>query len=336
MTVGSLFAGIGGFDLAASWVGWKTAWYSEIEPYACAVMRKRYPQAINHGDITAIDGRTIEPVDILCGGFPCQDISTAGKNAGIGGSRSGLWKQYARLIKEISPRFVVIENVSVLRSRGLDTVLQDLDEIGYDAEWNCIPASYVGAPHQRDRIWIVAYPNSKPVEHLLGGCSAERSEETTPARPVDVDDASSSASRTRRQNVADAYVNDGERRTRQGAYGQGRWSSATQPENVRQGRQPRSDNAGPCSPLVADSSSSRLEGHTWNGGAAEGRSLPIRSTGSCGLPQGADGEGWWQSEPNVGRVANGVPSRVDRIKCLGNAIVPQVAYEIFRAIERHG
>jgi len=160
LTVGSLFAGIGGFDLAARWLGWRALWYSEIDPYASAVMKKRFPEAVNHGDVTQLRGSQVARVEVLCGGFPCQDISLAGKGAGIEGSRSGLWTHYARIIDEVRPSWVVIENVSALRSRGLDRVLGSLAALGYDAEWHCIPAAYVGAPHRRDRIWIVAHPNA--------------------------------------------------------------------------------------------------------------------------------------------------------------------------------
>lgn len=160
MRIGDLFAGIGGFSLAAKWMGWETVWYSEIDPYACKVMEKNFPGVPNFGDITKIDGSKVPPVDMLCGGFPCQDISGAGKGEGLDGKRSGLWSHFARLISEIQPRWVLVENVPALRSRGLDRVLKDLCEIGYDAEWHCIPAKAIGAPHQRDRIWILAYPKS--------------------------------------------------------------------------------------------------------------------------------------------------------------------------------
>jgi DNA (cytosine-5)-methyltransferase 1 len=159
VVVGSLFAGIGGFDLAARWMGWRTAWVSEIDPFACQVLAHHFPDAPNHGDITQIDFTTVEPVDILVGGFPCQDISNAGKQAGIEGARSGLWFHYARAIRELRPRYVVVENVAALTNRGLDRVLGSLAEIGYDAEWGCFGAADVGAPHKRDRLWLLAYPN---------------------------------------------------------------------------------------------------------------------------------------------------------------------------------
>jgi DNA (cytosine-5)-methyltransferase 1 len=245
MKVGSLFAGIGGFDLAAHWVGWETRWYSEIDPYACQVMHRHFPQATNVGDITTITNPP--PVDVLCGGFPCQDISVAGKGIGIQGTRSGLWSHYARLIGEARPKWVVIENSPMLRSRGLGVVLQDLLALGYDAEWHCIPAASVGAHHERDRLFIVAYPSGQ--------------------------------------------------RSAAGLAEQGSWE---------EGLTEKSDDC------RADS----------------------RSDGAWVVPSGwFTGQSNWKPEPNVGRVAHGVPHRVDRLRCLGNAIVPQVALRIFRAIQ---
>jgi DNA (cytosine-5)-methyltransferase 1 len=122
-------------------------------------------------------------VDAICGGFPCQDISTAGKGAGIEGERSGLWSEYARLIGELRPQVVFVENVSALLSRGLDKVLGDLAALGYDAEWHCIPASAIGAPHRRDRVWIVAYPSSARCgleEYRSGGQGWEPSDTRQP------------------------------------------------------------------------------------------------------------------------------------------------------------
>ncbi len=168
MRVGSLFSGIGGFDLAAEWIGWSTAWFSEIDPFACAVLAHHWPDVPNLGDITAVDFTTVEPIDVLVGGFPCQDISNAGKREGITGARSSLWKEYARAIRELRPRYVVVENVAALKSRGLDVVLGDLADLGYDAEWCVFGADDVGAPHQRHRIWIVASrPFSAADDHAI-------------------------------------------------------------------------------------------------------------------------------------------------------------------------
>ena len=159
MKVGSLFSGIGGIELGFEKQGFKTEWFVEREPYAQEILKKRFPRTKIYDDVTTLDFKTIPKVDILTGGFPCQDISNAGKRAGIEGSRSSLWKYYFKAIREIRPKIAFIENVSALLNRGLDVVLADLASIGYDAEWYCVSASAVGANHQRDRIFIIAYPN---------------------------------------------------------------------------------------------------------------------------------------------------------------------------------
>lgn len=158
MKVGSLFAGIGGFDIAARNVGWTTAWYSEIEPYAAAVMAQNFPEVPNLGDVRQITNPPV--VDILVGGFPCQGISYSGKRRKLDDARSGLWWEFYRIIEEIRPTWVVIENTSSLRTGGLGTVIGKLDAIGYVGEWHCVPACAVGAPHERDRTWIIARGSS--------------------------------------------------------------------------------------------------------------------------------------------------------------------------------
>lgn len=251
MRVGSLFAGIGGFDLAARWMGWETAWFSEIDPYASAVLEKHWPGVPNHGDITRIDFTQVEPVDMLCGGFPCQDISNAGKRKGIEGERSGLWSEYARAIGELRPRYVVVENVAALLGRGLERVLGDLAALGYDAEWEVLRASWFGVPQDRDRIFIVAHPprhRSRTVFHQ------------------DTFNALRYSARLdgRSGKTPDAYD-----------------------ENYRAG----------AVPVL---------------GYSEGAALPNGSRSGT---------------------YDGVPRRMDRYRAIGNAIVPQVALEIFRAIE---
>lgn len=161
MKVGSLFAGIGGFDLGLERAGFQTAWFCEQDEFCQRVLAKHWPDVPCYPDIRELKGSDVEPVEILCGGFPCQDLSYAGRGAGIEGERSGLWSEYARLVGELRPRYVLVENVPALLTRGLGRVLGDLAALGYDAEWDCIPASAVGAPHRRDRIWIVAYPSSE-------------------------------------------------------------------------------------------------------------------------------------------------------------------------------
>ncbi len=160
LTFGSLFAGIGGIDLGLERAGLRCAWQVELDDYARRVLAKHWPHVRRWGDI-----RTFPPepasawrCDLLCGGFPCQDISIAGNGVGIDGKRSGLWGEYARVISLLRPRFVVVENVANLLIRGFGRVLGDLVESGYDAEWDCLPACAFGAPHERDRLFLVAYP----------------------------------------------------------------------------------------------------------------------------------------------------------------------------------
>lgn len=161
LTFGSLFAGIGGFDLGFERAGMVCKWQVEIDPFCQKVLAKHWPSVRRHDDIkTFPEGAPEEwTVDVICGGFPCQDISCAGTGAGLKGERSGLWSEYLRIIRTIQPRFVAIENVPALTVRGLDAVLGGLNKIGFDAEWQVIPVSSFGAPHQRERIFILAYPS---------------------------------------------------------------------------------------------------------------------------------------------------------------------------------
>lgn len=198
----SLFSGIGGFDLGLERTGgFTTSAFCEIDPFCRKVLAKHWPEVPCYEDVTKLTGPAIAAdgfaVDAIVGGFPCQDISIAGKGKGLAGERSGLWSEIARLTDEIQPKYLIVENSRVIRSRGLDAVLRDLAEIGYDAEWHCIPASSVGALHNRDRLWLVAYPQkvgpiwwgrlwkgaSKKHEGLGGG---ELWQRRTKPRPVGI------------------------------------------------------------------------------------------------------------------------------------------------------
>lgn len=238
-----LFSGIGGFSLGLEATGeFSTVAFCEIDKSARLVLEKRWPgvpcfpdiQTLTKDSLNDIIG--VQEVNILTGGFPCQDISNAGKTEGLQGPRSKLWFEMLRLIEDLKPSYAIIENVSALRNRGLDTVLSGLYKVGYDAEWHCIPASALGAPHQRDRIWIVAYPM----------CSR---------RQVRVSE-------------------------------KGYWE----------------------------------EGHTEISYYLSNRLLRWQR------------ESKWPVEPSVGRVANGIPRRVDRLRQLGNSIVPPIAYLIGKSI----
>lgn len=270
ITVGSLFSGIGGIELGLERTGgFKTIWQCEVDDYASAVLRKHWPGIPNYRDITKVDWTKVEKPDLVCGGFPCQDISVAGKKAGITGTRSGLWKEFARTIEITTPKWVVIENVPALVTRGLGTVLADLQRIGYQPfRPLLIEAASVGAPHKRERIFIVGH--SKHPRFL------------TTEKP-------------------DGFIERGHNnppRTTQA-------SELTRPSGKYV--------------ELADSTSQRLEKQCESGQLSQAFSS-------------VSSNGWWAVEPDVGRVANGVPSRVDRIKCLGNAVVPQVAQVIGEAI----
>lgn len=159
LTFGSLFAGIGGMDLGLERAGMRCVWQVEIDPYCRRVLAKHWPDVRRHDDV-----RTFPPgdpaewaCDLVCGGFPCQDISSAGKGAGIEGERSGLWSEYVRILCLLRPRFVVVENVPALLFRGMGRVLGNLAALGFDAEWECLPASCFGLHHDRDRVFICAY-----------------------------------------------------------------------------------------------------------------------------------------------------------------------------------
>lgn len=159
-----LFSGIGGFSLGLERSGYfETKAFCEIDPFCRKVLAKHWPKVPYYHDIRELSGerlvRDVGRIDAICGGFPCQDISFAGLGAGIEGARSGLWSEYARLIGEIRPRFVIVENVAALLGRGMGRVLGDLAAIGYDAEWDCKECSEIGLPHLRDRWWMVAYPS---------------------------------------------------------------------------------------------------------------------------------------------------------------------------------
>lgn len=157
-----LFSGIGGFSLGLEAAGYETAAFCEVEPYARKILKKHWPEIPIYEDIRKLTADRLAAdgigIDVICGGFPCQDISTSGHQKGIDGEKSGLWGEMCRLVRELRPQYVIVENVSALLYNGLSRVLGDLAAIGYDAEWHCIPASAVGYDHGRDRIWIVAYP----------------------------------------------------------------------------------------------------------------------------------------------------------------------------------
>jgi DNA (cytosine-5)-methyltransferase 1 len=335
LTFGELFAGIGGFSLGLKRAGMKCKWQVEIDPYATEVLKKHWPEVPKHDDVRTFPPQGDHAVDVICGGFPCQDISLAGKGAGLAGARSGLWYEFARIIGDIRPRYVIVENVAALLARGMATVLGDLSTLGYDAEWHVISAASVGAPHRRDRVWIVAVRN------------ANSKRETCDCLP-DSKHGSSVSTQARRQS---ARVS-GERHVADSKSLGGR-ARLCKDDTQQDGTEPCDDGR-----HVADSK--RFGCKAESDGLQHSPTTTDRKAnflGSCRqVPSDADGagrqqqrrpepvppeqpalecSGWWESEPNVGRVAHGVPSRVDRLRCLGNAVVPQIVEVIGRQIIAH-
>ncbi len=305
MRVGSLFAGIGGFDLGLERAGFEIAWQVEIDPYCQRVLAKHWPGVTRYGDIRAIDWATVPAVDVLCGGFPCQDLSFAGKRAGIDGERSWLWSEYVRSIRALRPRYIIVENVpGLLTNEYMGRVLGDLAASGYDAEWDCLPASAFGAPHRRDRVWIIAYH----AERTWSGRETAQSGEHFEGWRMQGEN------RGFRFFVADT---SGERPREAGQHceRQEEWT------------------AGGCQ-VLADSSLEQWDRWLhWTCGWEREPQEALRDA------RGGRREEAWMSIPEslLGRVAYGVPHRVDRLKGLGNAIVPHIAEWIGRQIMKvHG
>jgi DNA (cytosine-5)-methyltransferase 1 len=285
------FAGIGGFSLAAHQLGgFETIGFVEREPFCQRILSRHFSGIPIHDDITTFYP---EPgaADVICGGFPCQDISLAGKQAGIKeGTRSGLFYELMRVIRVVRPRYVVLENVSAILANGLDTVLGELAQAGFDAEWACIPASAVGACHQRDRWWLVAYAQG------IG----RRTGQGQGTRQVGYQ-ISGAGDHREGSDVADAHQNN--RETRSGQHGW-EWqatagSSSDAPDAYHQ-RQQEQHTA-----TVAD----RQGWPSWSD--APRRLNPHWRS--------------YLSEPVLCRGDDGLSGRMDRLKALGNAVVPQVA-----------
>jgi DNA (cytosine-5)-methyltransferase 1 len=164
LTFGSLFSGIGGLDLGLERAGMRCEWQVENNDFCQKVLAKHWPDVARHGDVRGVGKHNLSRPDCIAGGFPCQDISDAGKKAGIDGERSGLWGEFSRIIREIRPRYIIVENVAALTHRGMGRVLGDLAKSRYDAEWQVLPAAAFGAPHLRERVFIVAYRQGMRLE----------------------------------------------------------------------------------------------------------------------------------------------------------------------------
>ena len=295
-----LFSGIGGFALAAETV-WRDELdlvaFCEIDPYCHKVLNKNFPQVPIHEDIKILDGTAFKDIDLLTGGFPCQDISVAGRGEGLSGDRSYLWFEMLRIIRDVRPRYALVENVPMLTSRGGTRVLADLAEIGYNAEWTIISARDVGARHLRKRIWIVAYPESE---------------------------------RGKRRKTGKQRLNSQRKQRISGRNGTGEVpNSDSHGEKRDKSKDRKRRGSVQVHTKVSNTDSQRLQGSEETGDTQE-EGKKSQDQFSTRLSRG---ETYWETEPNIRRVANGVPSRVDRLKGLGNAIVPQVATVIMQKIK---
>jgi DNA (cytosine-5)-methyltransferase 1 len=313
LTFGSLFAGVGGIDLGFERCGMRCKWQVEINDYATKVLEKHWPEVHRERDIRQCGASNLERVDIIAGGFPCQDISYAGLGAGLDGERSGLFFEAVRLVRELQPRAVVLENVAALLTRGLDRVLGTLAEIGYDAQWHCIPAAYLGAPHIRDRVFVLAYSKSVGDQEWRQPLARANGTRKSRAKRVDVDGRFSGT-----PDVADTR-----RELRKPR-------ASKRPEsNAQAERSSEANDDQRCGEDVADAAGGgwKRSCESVSCSESEDANRKLQLTGN-----GCGSGGWWAVEPAVGRVANGIPRRVDRLRGLGNAVVPQVAELVGRMV----
>ena len=418
LTVGSLFSGIGGLDLGLERAGMEVIWQSEIDPYGCRVLKKHWPEVVNHGNIKEIKWGDVVRPDIICGGYPCQPFSTAGKRNGTDDPRH-LWPWVREAISELRPKYAILENVRGHVSLGLNVVLGEMASIGYDAEWQIVSAASVGAPHRRDRVIIVAYPNGGRQQECQSegqqtpglSCSCKQCTDTI-GELADTDNSrrvhgQSQVFTTDRWLNALSLIGSGSTNvanaTQQFSNGEPDYTgNSARPETVSQSR----DSSGAQDVAYTDSNSGHKQhqrqvqqpdtvgrsedvANTYSSDTPHGRQrqgLPSQDTSwgddrsgsgsdigqvsvgsarqntssmantdarqtSRGLggvsadtgqvreqrdnargEKGHAGREWWAIEPDVGRVAHGVSSRVDRLRGLGNAVVPQVAELIGRMV----
>ena len=322
LTIGSLFSGIGGLELGIERAipDSKTIWQVEQNPFARSVLKRHWPNARRYADVREVGSQNLEPVSILVGGFPCQDISQAGSRAGIDGERSGLWSEFARIIREIRPEYVVVENVAALLSNGMDRVVGEMAESGYDCQWDCIPASAVRARHRRDRIFIIG--TLADTARANGSACLQTKDRQEKRKPR----GSCCCSRTE-SNVADAIG----RRIQPERRSENVFETTSEMERSEGISQLCSVDG--CGEDVADPMCKGLERHGSTRNARKLRAQKQTGLFSRSLRHVAA----WEPESDVGRVAHGVPDRVDRLRCLGNAVVPQVGEVIGRVIlEMHG
>jgi len=298
----ALFAGAGGGILGGHLLGWRTVAAVEIEDYPRRVLLQRQadgllPRFPIWDDICTFDGKPwAGKVDVISGGFPCQDISAAGKGAGLEGERSGLWREMARVICEIRPRYVFVENSSMLTSRGLGVVLGELATMGFDARWGVLGAADIGANHQRDRIWIVAKWSGQLPHAQHDRIRWWEQQQESIAKEG--------------RNVAYTSSQRGQAGSTDSQGGQERHSNESQHSS-------------------SDLAYTKDKGDVWR--EWELGFVEQKHNNRRGSTNGS--REWWSTEPNVGRVAHGVAARVDRLKAIGNGQVPLCAATAWRILK---
>jgi len=300
LTFGSLFSGIGGLDMAVEACGWKPAWQVEQDPFCTKILERHWPDVRRYGDIREVDWRGVARVELVCGGFPCQPFSVAGQNRGEDDERN-MWPETLRAVRELGPRYVFLENVpGLLAHEYFGTILGHLAESGYDAVWDTFTAAEVGAPHRRERLFILAYATIQRLEY-----TDEREPQT--------------------QGRREARISAG----RDGQLAHSRQQQELVQQRPQQLREPTREGV-----QVADAESP----NGWSGepNVTSAAGLRRRGLGSS-FPPGPDDRDAWARvlaevpalEPALCRVATGVPDRTHRLRALGNTVVPaQGAYAL--------
>lgn len=326
----ALFAGAGGGVLASYLLGWRTVCAVERDAYAAQVLAQRQNDGILEtfpiwSDIKTFDGKPWQGiVDVISGGFPCQDISSAGKGAGIEGERSGLWSEMARIIGEVRPRYVFVENSPMLVSRGLTRVISDLAKMGYDAQWARFSASNFGAPHIRDRIWIVGYSRSKRLntgwqnngKYDRHFTSSANKNSRTLANTQSIGCKTNGLSIGTQQKKSLSGINGKDVANPKSLRLEQAWKCKSSSEKWLTG----------CGHELSDPDCERckqVEQRDFSRTQSEGPSDPSQYSSFT------RGWEWWAIEPELGRVADGVANRVDRLKAIGNGQVSIVAKSAF-------
>ena len=310
----ALFAGAGGAILGGKLLGWRTVCAVEWEAYPASVLCARQndgflPPFPVWDDVQTFAGRPWQGiVDVVSGGFPCQDISAAGKGAGIDGERSGMWGEMARIICEVRPKYAFVENSPMLTSRGLGRVLGDLASMGFNARWGVLGANDIGANHKRDRIWIVAQRSGHFPHAQYDRIRWWEQQQKSVVKETNVANTHS---------ITRGGVEIG-------------WSSINGSEECRNVRGILAFNSRNKQKekreILAYSCDERLQG------SSESRKKNIKIGEDTKLWGAIAKRSWWEAEPNVGRVADGVAARVDRLKAIGNGQVPLCAATAWRIL----